>query len=171
MFKEQEAKPNRKAHLVNIKSMQPFELISIEYLQLGICKVQYKYLLVVADNFWKYAQAFSKKTSPVEQLQNFSSTNIFSISNFPIGFYILKVGNSTIKCLNDLKNLRALSNHRRPRTIQWQRTLRKIKRDNNKYIWKTLQEKYKSTWKDHIKRLAFAYNNTIRKQHILTNKL
>lgn len=70
-----------------------------------------------------------------------------------------------------MKNLRALRNHRRPRTIQWQRTLRKIKRDNNKYIWKTLQEKYKSTWKDHIKRLAFAYNNTIRKQYILTNKL
>lgn len=68
-----------------------------------------------------------------------------------------------------MKNLRALSNHRRPRTIQW--TLRKVKWDNNKYMLKTLQEKYKSTWKNHIKRLAFAYNNTIRKQYILTNKL
>ena len=58
-------KPNRteKALLVNIKSTQHFELISIDYLKLDECKEQYKYLLVVADHSSKYAQAFRRKNN------------------------------------------------------------------------------------------------------------
>ena len=45
---------------------------------------------------------FQQKTSPVEQLQRFFSANIFLLLDFPKGFYSIKGGNLTIKCLNSL---------------------------------------------------------------------
>ena len=73
----------------------------------------------MANHFSRYTQAFATKVSLVVQLQRFFSTNIFLILYFPKGFYMIKENNSTIKYLNDLKNLPALSNHVRPLNIQW----------------------------------------------------
>ena len=60
-LKNKKSNQTEKAPLVNIKSVQPFKLISSDYLRLDECKGQYKYLLVVVDHFLKYAQAFPKK--------------------------------------------------------------------------------------------------------------
>ena len=72
-------KPNRteKAPLVNIRSTQPFELISIDYLQLDERKGQYKYLLVVVDHFSKYAQAFLTNNKPGKGAAEILSNKFF----------------------------------------------------------------------------------------------
>ena len=51
----------QRAPLVDIVIRELVELISIDYLYLDNSKRGYEYLVIVADNFTKYVQAFSNK--------------------------------------------------------------------------------------------------------------
>ena len=87
------------------KSMQPFERISIDYLQLHVCKGQYKYLLVVAYHFSKYAQTF-----PTESKSGRAAAGIlFSKYFLDFGFFQRILHNQgrefDNECLNNSKKL------------------------------------------------------------------
>lgn len=51
----------QRASLVDIVIQELVELISIDYSHLDNSKRGYEYLVIVADNFTKYVQAFSNK--------------------------------------------------------------------------------------------------------------
>lgn len=56
-------KPGRqtRAPLTPIQTTYPFELVSINFLQLNKCKHGYEYILVVMDNFTIFAQAYTTR--------------------------------------------------------------------------------------------------------------
>lgn len=56
-------KPGRQtcAPLTPIQTTYPFELVSINFLQLNKCKHGYEYILVVMDNFTIFAQAYTTR--------------------------------------------------------------------------------------------------------------
>ena len=78
-------KPNlvQRAPLETITTIQPFELITIDYLHLDQCKKNYKYLLVVVVHFPKFAQAFCTKTKCGRSATNTLFNKCFLDFQFP----------------------------------------------------------------------------------------
>ena len=158
-------KPNRNqtAPVTNIVSKQPFELISIDYLLLDDCNGQYKYLLLVVDHFSKYAQAF-----PTKNISGRAAAEILFNKYFlDYGFPQRILHDQGKEFDNKLfKRLEELTGIKRSRTTPYhpmgnghcERMNRTIIN-----ILKTLEQKYKNNWKNNIKKLTFAYNNTKHK--------
>ena len=150
--KNKKINPTERAHLVNIKSTQPFELLSIDYLQLDECKGQYKYLLVVADHFSKYAQAFSTKNKSGRAAAQILFNKYFLDSEFSqriLHDQGRKFDNKMFKRLEELTVIR------QSRTIPYHPMRNEHYERMNRAIinmLKTLQEKYKSNWKNHLKK-------------------
>ena len=158
-------KPNRKqtAPLTNIISKQPFELISIDYLLLDECKGQYKYLLVVVDHFSKYAQAFPTKNKSGRAAAEILFNKYFLDYGFP-----QRILHDQGKEFDNklFKRLEELTGIKQSRTTPYHPMGNgHCERMNRTIInmLKTLEQKYKSNWKNHIKKLTFAYNNTKHK--------
>ena len=49
------------APLLHIVASEPFELVSLDFLKLDLCKGQFQHVLVVTDHFTKFAQAYATK--------------------------------------------------------------------------------------------------------------
>lgn len=50
------------APILNIESTHPFQLVSVDFLQLEECRGGYEYILVVMDHYTRFAQAVSQKS-------------------------------------------------------------------------------------------------------------
>ena len=158
-------KPNRNqtAPLRNIISKQPFELISIDYLLLDDCNGQYKYLFVVVDHFSKYAQAFPTKNKSGRTAAEILFDKYFLDHSFPqriLHDQGKEFDNKLFKRLEELIGIK------RCRTTPYHPMgNRHCERMNRTIIniLKILEQKHKNNWKNHIKKLTFAYNNTKHK--------
>ena len=49
------------AHLLNIEATQPLELVHLDYIQIEPSKGNIENMLILTDNFTKYAQAYPSK--------------------------------------------------------------------------------------------------------------
>ena len=58
-------KPNKpeRAGLIPMYVTSPFDLVSIDFLKLDVCRGGYKYALIVVDRFTRYVQIFPMKTN------------------------------------------------------------------------------------------------------------
>ena len=158
-------KPNKNqtAPLTNIVSKQPFELISFDYLLLDDCNGQYKYLLVVVDHFSKYAQAFPTKNKSDRATAEILFNKYFLDYGFPqriLHDQGREFDNKLFKLLEELTGIK------RSRTTPYHPMRNGHCEPMNRTIinmLKTLEQKYKNNWKNHIKKLTFAYSNTKHK--------
>lgn len=148
------------APMKSINSSAPLELISIDFLHLDHCSGNYQYLLVITDNFSRFAQAYptrnKESTTAAEKLYN---------------DFILRFGIPG-KILHDqgkefdnklLTRLAKLCNVKRIRTSPYHpQTNGQTERMNQTLIrmLSTLSTENQSKWKDSINKLTYAYNCT-----------
>ena len=143
-----------------IQSAAPMELISIDFLHLDTCSGGYQYILVITDNFSRFSQAYPTRNKEAKTAAE-KLYNDF-ILRFGIPGKILhdqgkEFENSLFKQLSKLCGIKRL------RTTPYHPEGNGQCERMNKTIismLKTLTEANKSSWKDHINKIVYAYNCT-----------
>ena len=71
------------AELVNITSSAPVELVCIDYLSLEMSKGRYENILVITDQFTRYAMAVPTKNQTARTTAKVLFDNFFAHYGFP----------------------------------------------------------------------------------------
>ena len=157
--------PNEEAiaPLKPIVSTYPFEMVSIDYMQLDVCKGNFKYALVVIDHFTKFVQIYATKNKKGITAADKVFNGFILKYGFPSRIHHDQGGEFENELFTRLHQLTGIDKSRTTpyhpsgngQTERMNRTLISM--------LKTLEEKEKQTWKDHLDKLAFAYNVTTHK--------
>ena len=156
-------KPNREqmAPLVNIDSSQPFEIIGIDFLHLEECKGRHEYVLIVIDHVTRFAQAYATKNKSGKTAANCIFNDFILNFGFPNRIHHDQGGEFNNKMWSALHSLSGIDKSKT--TPYHPMGNGQCERMNRTLInmLKTLSEKHKSDWKNHLRQLMFAYNSTV----------
>ena len=152
---------SQRALLNTISTTQPFELITIDYLQLDQCKGRYEYLLVVVDHFVKFAHPFPTKNKSGKFAADMLFNKYFLELGFPKGILHdqgKEFDNILFKRLSEITEV--IPSRTTPYHLMGNRLCERM---NQKLLnmLKTLPTNFKTDRKSYVK--TFAHNNTIHK--------
>ena len=100
-------KPNvpERAPLVPIHATYPFEMVSIDYLKVDLCKGGFQYILVVTDHFTRFTQIYgTKKNNAIAAAEKMYNEYIPHYG-FPLKFHSDKGGEFCNKLQRRLQQL------------------------------------------------------------------
>ena len=145
-----------KAPLLNIETNQPLELIHLDYLKIEPSKGNIENVLVITDDFTRYAQAFPSKTQTALATAKLLWNNFILHYGFPEKI-ITDQGSELIGHLCQLAGVQKL------RTSPYHpQTNGQCERFNGTLLnmLGTLTPEQKKDWKSHVPALVHAYNCT-----------
>ena len=146
--------------LGTITTTQPMEIVSIDFFHLDQCSGSYEYLLVATYYCTRYTQAYPSRSkasrTAVERLFH-DFILIFGMSKHILHDQGKEFDNRFFHQLTKLCGFKQLRS-----TLYHPQTNRAFEVMNSTIcsMLKTLTDKEKTTWKDHINKLIFAYNWT-----------
>ena len=142
-----------------IKS-SPIEVVGVDFLHLEKSSGGFEYILLLTNHFTRYTQAYPTKNKTAKTAANHLYNGF--ILRFGIPSKILH--NQGKEFDNDLfKNLANLLGIQNLRTTPYHPQTNGLTERMNQTVLsmlRTLPEKYKSSWKNHLSKVIYAYNCT-----------
>ena len=149
-----------RAPLQNITSTMPLELISIDFLHLERSVGGYEYILIIVDNFTRFAQAYPTRNKEAKT----AADKLFNDFFLRFGFSEKILHDQGREFENKLfHQLEKLMGIKRLRTTPYHPQGNGQTERFNKTIismLRTLSDKEKSNWKDALNKMTHAYNST-----------
>ena len=159
-FKQWKPQHQPRAKLQPVITSPPFKLLSVDYVYLKTSSGGYEYILVVMDRFTRFAQCYPTRNK-FEKTAAEKSHNDFVLKfGFPEKLY----RDQGKEFENQLfTHLEKISGVKHSRTTPYHPMGNgQVERFNRTLlsILHTLPEKFKTSWKDHVSKLSYAYNCT-----------
>ena len=149
--------------MVPIMSTFPFEMVSIDFLHLDRAKGGFEYALVVCDHFTRFVQVYATRNKSAISAADKIFNDFILKFGFPKRIHHdqgREFNNSLFKRLHQLSGI-ATSKTTPYHPMGDGQTERMNRTIIN--MFKTLEEKEKHKWKNHLSKLTFAYNATDNK--------
>ena len=153
--------PVKAAHLVNITSSAPMELVCIDYLSLERSKGGFENILVITDHFSRYAQAIPTRNQTAQTTARALFENFFLHYGFPAKLHSDKGANFESKVI---KKLCEVAGIQKTRTTPYHPMGNgMVERFNHTLLnmLGTMSEKQKTDWKAHVPSFTHAYNAAV----------
>ena len=157
--------PNVKerAPLEPIAAQHPFEMISIDYIELNQCKGGFKYGLVVIDHFTRFCQFYATRNKSSRAAADKIFNDFILNWGYPSRIHHDQGGEFNSGLFKELHRLAGIkSSNTTPYHPQGDGQCERLNRTLVNML-KTLATKEKNNWKAHLPKLAHAVNSTKNK--------
>ena len=158
-------KPNipDRAPLVPIKATYPFEMVSLDFLKLDVCHGGYQYVLCVVDHFMRFSQMYATRTKSGQAAASKLWNEFIPIFGFPEKIHHDQGSEFNNVLWADLHRYSGVvASNTTPYHPMGDGMVERLNRTAQNML-KAIPESEKKRWKNHLTKLAFAYNSTVNK--------
>ena len=160
-LKQRHSNISTRAPMTSIVTMQPFELILVDFVHLEKSVRGYEYILVLLDHFTHYAQAYATRNKTAHTVAENIYNDFIVKCGYPSRIHHKFEGgefeNQLLGCLEKLSGV-----HHSRTTPYHPQGNEQVERFNQTLLGmlRTLPEQKKSRWRDYLGKVVHAYNCT-----------